>query len=88
MSQQTGKTVDEGISYIHTDAEAGAYAVFVVSSSGSSTTESFSLTVSIDEAGSYDGNEPNDSPFKAAAASGNTVNASLHVVNDQDGYAV
>lgn len=88
VNQQTGKTVDEGISYIHTDAEAGAYAVFVVSSSGSSTTESFTLTVSIDEVGSYDGNEPNDSPFEATAVSGNTVNASLHVVNDQDWYAV
>lgn len=88
MDQQTGRMVDEGISYIHSDEEIGTYAVFVVSSSGSSTTESFTLTVSVDEAGFYDGNEPNDSPFEAMAVSGNTVNASLHVVNDQDWYAV
>lgn len=92
VDPNTGKSVDEGISYIHTQNNIGSYAVFVVSSAGSSTTESFTLTISLDIAGSYDTHETNDSPFEATVLplSGKIAEttASLHVPNDQDWYAV
>ena len=90
VDPDTGKTMDEGISYIHTQSDIGNYAAFVISSAGSSISESFTLTISLDIEGAYDTNEPNDSPFEATtlSLSNKTASASLHVANDQDWYAV
>ena len=92
VDPDTGKTMDEGISYIHTQSDIGNYAAFVISSAGSSISESFTLTISLDIEGAYDTNEPNDSPFEATTLSLSnktaSASASLHVANDQDWYAV
>ena len=86
----TEKTVDEAISYIHTDSTEGEYAIFVVSARGSSTTESFTLTISLDTPSSFDRNEPNDSALEATELPTNasSITGSLHVVNDQDWYGL
>lgn len=59
-----------------------------MASSGCSATDSFSLTVSIDEEGYYDAAEPNDNPFNATTiTTGQKVTGnSLNVSNDQDWY--
>lgn len=88
IDSETGKTVDEGISYVHNQATVGNFALLVVATTGSSSVDSFTLTVSIDTAGSYDRNEPNDSPFTATRISSLSATGSLHVVNDQDWYIV
>lgn len=88
VDPSTGKTVDEGISYVHNQATIGYFALFVLSSAGSSTTESFTLTVSIGNPGIYDSQEPNDSAFEATSISGLSASGSLHVENDQDWYMV
>lgn len=88
VDPSTGKTVDEGISYVHNQGTVGHFALFVVSSAGSSTTESFTLTVSIANPGTFDSNEPNDSAFEATRISGLSASGSLHVENDQDWYMV
>lgn len=88
IDSNTGKTVDEGISYVHNQATVGNFVMCVVSSSGSSSTDSFTLTISLDAAGSFDSNEPNDSAFEAKSISGLSANGSLHVENDQDWYIV
>lgn len=86
IDPNTGKTVDEGISFVHNQATEGNYAVLVLATTGSSSVDSFTLTVSLDTVGSYDGNEPNDSAFDATSISNLSVNGSLHVENDQDWY--
>lgn len=86
IDSNTKKTVDEGISYVHNQATVGNFAMCVLSSNGSSSSESFTLTISLDEAGSFDSNEPNESAFEATSISGLTGNGSLHVENDQDWY--
>lgn len=86
IDPDTGKTVDEGISYVHNQATVGNFAMCVLSSNGSSSSESFTLTISLDAAGSFDSNEPNDSAFEATSISGLSGNGSLHVENDQDWY--
>ena len=89
VDPQTGKTLDDALSYIHTDATAGAYALLVMATQGSSATDKFYLTVSLDTAGSYDANEPNDNPFAATnAAIGSEISGSLNVANDQDWYII
>ena len=88
VDPNTGKTVDEGISYVHNQGTVGYFALFVLSSAGSSTTDSFTLTVSIGNPGIFDGNEPNDSAFEATSISGLSASGSLHVENDQDWYMV
>ena len=86
IDENTGKTVDEGISFVHNQAAEGHYAVLVCATIGSSSVYSFTLTVSLDAAGSYDRNEPNDSAFDATSISNLNANGSLHVENDQDWY--
>lgn len=88
FNTDTDTTVDEGISYVHNQATIGNFAILVMATTGSSSTNSFTLTVSIDTVGSYDNNEPNDSPFTATSMSSLTTAGSLHVVNDQDWYVV
>lgn len=86
IDPNTEKTVDEGISYVHNQATVGNFALIVVATSGSSSTDTFTLTISLDAAGSFDSNEPNDSAFDAASISGTSASGSLHVENDQDWY--
>lgn len=88
IDPDTGKTVDEAISYVHNQDDAADYAILVMATEGYSETDSFTLTISFDVLGSYDGNEPNDSAFEATVLSGMSADGSLHVVNDQDWYAV
>lgn len=88
IDPDTGKTVDEGVSYVHNQATVGNFAVLVIATIGSSSVDSFTLTISIDVPGSYDNHEPNDSPFTATRISSLSANGSLHVVNDQDWYVV
>lgn len=88
VDETTPETVAEGISYAHTSSTNGTYAVFVVSASGSSTTQSFDLTLSFDVAGSYDSNEPNENPFEVKTVTTDGMSGSLHVSNDQDWYAL
>ena len=82
------KSVEDGVSYINTSDTIQTYALIVLASEGYSSTETFSLTVSIDEEGYYDAAEPNDSPFDAVTVSTgvNITNCSLNVSNDQDWY--
>lgn len=84
----TSKTVGDAISYINTDSESHAYALFVYSTKGYSETEEAKLTVSIDEKGYYDSYEPSDSPFDAATISENAdvTGRNLNVSNDQDWF--
>lgn len=86
IDPNTNKTLDESISYIHNEAAIGTYAVFVISVNGGSSTDSFTLTLSLDAAGSYDNNEPNDNAFEAVEMSGLSADGTLHVENDQDWY--
>ena len=95
VDPDTGKTVDESLSYIHNQASDQTYAVVVLAVSGSSETDPFTLTVSLDVAGSYDDNEPNDNAFKATQLNlsstepySASTSASLNVVNDQDWYVI
>lgn len=88
IDPETGKTVDEGISYVHNQGTEGNFVIAVIATSGSSSVDSFTLTISLDTAGSYDRNEPNDSPYTATRLSSLSTTGSLHVVNDQDWYVV
>lgn len=86
IDPETGKTVDEGISYVHNQGTEGNFVIAVIAASGSSSVDSFTLTISLDTVGSYDRNEPNDSPYTATSLSSLSTTGSLHVVNDQDWY--
>lgn len=86
IDPETEKTVDEGISFVHNQATEGNYAVLVIATTGSSSVDSFTLTVSLDTVGSYDGNEPNDSAFDATNMANLSASGTLHVENDQDWY--
>ena len=95
IDPNTGKTVDEAISYVHNQATSEYYYVVVDSSAGSSSTDPFYLTISIDFPGTYDQNEPNDNAFMATplklsttAPIKATTTASLNAVNDQDWYII
>lgn len=95
IDPQTNKTVDEGLSFIHNQASEQTYVILVGSTSGSSTTDEFRLKFSIDAAGSFDRNEPNDNPFTATSIRMTTVtpasgsaSGSLNAVTDQDWYSV
>lgn len=87
-SDGTTKTVEDGVSYINTGEENQTYALIVYATTGYSSTEAFTLTVSIDEEGYYDASEPNDSPFTATTIStgANITGCSLNVSNDQDWF--
>ncbi|MDE7479137.1 MAG: hypothetical protein K2M91_14560, partial [Lachnospiraceae bacterium] len=86
----TTKSVDEAIAYINTDSVVHSYAVIVFPSKGYSTTESFGLTISLDQAGYYDASEPNESPFDVKTVTSNTniVGNNLNVINDQDWFVI
>ncbi len=86
----TSKSVDEGIAYINNDSSAHTYAVVVMSAKGYSATESYKLTVSVDEKGYYDASEPNESPFDVKLVTSGTkvVGNNLNVSNDQDWYVI
>lgn len=88
-SDGTTKTVEDGVSYINNGDENQTYALIVYATTGYSSTEAFTLTVSIDESGFYDDSEPNDSPFTATTISTGAVIAdcNLNVSNDQDWFA-
>lgn len=97
MDPNTGKTLDETLSYVHTEDAPGEYAVVVISSEGGGTEDDdvFFLTVSIDEPGTYESAEPNDYPGYASPLSivtSGTIRASgsgaLTVANDQDWFTV
>lgn len=90
INSQTGKTVDEGISYINNSATVKEYAVIVSATKGGSTTDTFKLTISLDEKLNADTAEPNDSAFYAYGVDiGTTISGpSLHVVNDQDWFVM
>lgn len=82
------KSVEDGVSYINTGNANQEYALIVSATTGYSSTETFALTISIDEEGCYDAAEPNDSPFDAVSISTGTkvVKGNLNVSNDQDWF--
>lgn len=87
-SDGTTKTVEDGVSYINNGEENQTYALIVYATKGYSSTEKFTLTVSIDEEGYYDASEPNNSPFTATTIStgAKVTGCSLNVSNDQDWF--
>lgn len=82
------KSVEDGVSYINTGDTNQQYAVIVSATTGCSSTETFTLTISIDEKGYYDAAEPNDCPFDAVTISTGTkiIDGNLNVSNDQDWF--
>lgn len=83
----TEKTLDEGVSWINKGDSKKYYAVIISSKKGSSTTDEFTLNLSLDVAGSYDSAEPNNNPFKAYTVNHGTISgANLNVSNDEDWY--
>ena len=86
----TRKTLDEAIAYINTDNAVHSYAVIVYPSKGFSATETFGLTISLDQAGYYDASEPNESPIdvKKITTNTNVVGNNLNVINDQDWFVI
>lgn len=82
------KSVEDCVSYINTGDSSQEYALIVYSTSGYSATETFNLTVSIDEQGYYDASEPNDSPFTAVSVDTGAIitGCNLNVSNDQDWF--
>ena len=86
----TRKTVDEAIAYINTDSVVHSYAVIVFPNKGFSATETFGLTISLDQAGYYDASEPNESPIdvKQITTNTNVVGNNLNVINDQDWFVI
>lgn len=86
----TKKTVDEAIAYINTDSVEHTYALIVFPTKGYSATESFVLTISLDQTGSYDASEPNESPYDVKALTTNTsiIGNNLNVPNDQDWFVI
>ena len=95
IDPNTGKTLDEGVSYVHNQASEGYLYVVVDSANGSSSIHPFTLIVSTDVPGSYDSHEPNDSAFQATPLTMTTTvpirtstTGSLNVVNDQDWYTI
>lgn len=87
-SDGTTKTVEDGVSYVNNGDENQTYALIVYGTTGYSLTETFTLTVSIDEEGYYDASEPNDSPFTATTIStgAKITGCGLNVANDQDWF--
>lgn len=87
-SDGTTRTVEDGVSYVNDGDENQDYALIVYGTTGYSLTETFTLTVSIDEEGYYDASEPNDSPFTATTIStgAKITGCGLNVANDQDWF--
>ncbi len=82
------KSVEDAISYINNAGEARSFALFVYATTGFSTTEEFNLTVSLDEDGFFDSNEPNDNPFNATKITDDKgiSGCNLNVSNDHDWF--
>ena len=91
-SDGTVKTMDESLAYINNTAETKNYAVIVLATKGGSESDTFKLTLSMDEDGSYDIFEYNNSPYDAFELPELTVDGlrvsklSLHTANDQDWF--
>lgn len=91
-SDGTVKTMDESLAYINNTAETKNYAVIVLATKGGSASDTFKLTLSMDEDGSYDIFEYNNSPYDAFELPELTVDGlrvsklSLHTANDQDWF--
>lgn len=85
-----GHTLDESIGYIRTETGSQQYAVFVYAKAGSSSTDPFTLTISLDLASNLDQYEINDSPYNPLqinmTGDGRLTGANLNVVNDQDWF--
>lgn len=83
-----GKSVEDAIAYINTGSTSQNYALLVFAARGCSSTETFKLTVSLDNFENFDAGEPNDNPFSAVAIPDGAVisNCNLNVANDQDWY--
>lgn len=82
--------MDESIGYKRTEAGSQQYAIFVYAKTGGSSTESFTLTVSLDLASNLDSYEINDSPYSPSQITitkdYQIIEANLNVVNDQDWF--
>lgn len=85
-----GHTLDESIGYLRTETGSQQYAVFVYARVGGSSTEPFTLTISLDLASNLDKYEINDSPYYPVSVTmsgeGQITEANLNVVNDQDWF--
>lgn len=95
IDPNTGKTLDESVSYVHNQGTEETLYIIVNSKNGSSSVDPFYVVVSYDEPGSYDNNEPNDNAAYATQVALTTtlpihasVTGSLNVINDQDWYVI
>ncbi len=88
----TTKTMDESLAYINNTEEIKNYAVIVLATAGGSDTDMYKFTLSLDEEGSYDSLEYNNSPYDASELPEltnvgiKTHNFSLNMANDQDWF--
>lgn len=84
----SGHTLDDSISCVHTSSDPQQYAVFVYATTGGSSEETFTLTISLDLVSNLDSYEPNDSPYSPTTltmnSAGSVSGLSLNVINDQD----
>lgn len=88
INSSTGKSVEDAVAYINTGNSSQDYALLVFAARGCSSTETFKLTVSLDNFENFDAGEPNDNPFSALEVPDGVVisNCNLNVPNDQDWY--
>lgn len=88
INSSTGKSVEDAIAFINTGNASQDYALLVFAARGCSSTETFKLTVSLDNFENFDAGEPNDNPFSAVKIPDGAVvsNCNLNVANDQDWY--
>jgi len=88
IDSSTGKSVEDAVAYINTGSASQNYALLVFAAKGCSSTETFKLTVSLDNFENFDAGEPNDNPFSAVVIPDGAVisNCNLNVSNDQDWY--
>lgn len=88
----TTKTMDESLAYINNTEEIKNYAVIVLATKGGSDTDAYKFTLSLDEEGSYDSLEYNNSPYDASELPELTKAGiwaqkfSLNMANDQDWF--
>ena len=84
----TSKSVEDAVAYINTGNTSQNYALLVFAAMGCSSTETFKLTVSLDNFENFDAGEPNDNPFSAVVIPDGAVisGCNLNVSNDQDWY--
>lgn len=88
INSSTGKSVEDAVAYINTGSASQNYALLVFAARGCSSTETFKLTVSLDNFENFDAGEPNDNPFSAVTIPDGAVvsGCNLNVSNDQDWY--